>query len=302
MHLTDRTIRDAKPRQTAYRLRDDNIVCRGFGVVIAPSGAKSFFLSYTSPEDGKRKQVALGRFPDVSLRDARLKASEVRALVDQGKDPAVEKKQGIEKRMADRELGTLGDLMSLYAEDLEMDGKRTAKEVRRVTGRDIPTKLLARPAHLITRDDVLDVLTPIAQRGTLTHADNVRAYMRAAFELGLHAPSMTRWRGKAKDFNITFNPVATVRKSVSRKPRGHRNLSPDEIRTLWQTDLLTRPMHLALLFILATGQRVEEVLKANWSEFDFDQKLWTIPGERRKTRNKTSEPHLVPLTYLHIGC
>ena len=301
MHLTDRTIRDAKPRQTAYRMRDDTIVCRGFGVVIAPSGAKSFFLSYTSPEDGKRKQVALGRFPDVSLRDARLKASEVRALVDQGKDPAVEKKQGIEKRMADRELGTLGDLMSLYAEDLEMDGKRTAKEVRRVTGRDIPTKLLARPAHLITRDDVLDVLTPIAQRGTLTHADNVRAYMRAAFELGLHAPSMTRWRGKAKDFNITFNPVATVRKSVSRKPRGHRNLSPDEIRTLWQTDLLTRPMHLALLFILATGQRVEEVLKANWSEFDFDQKLWTIPGERRKTRNKTSEPHLVPLTYLHIG-
>lgn len=301
MHLTDRTIRDAKPRQTAYRMRDDNIVCRGFGVVIAPSGAKSFFLSYTSPEDGKRKQVALGRFPDVSLRDARLKASEVRALVDQGKDPAVEKKQGIEKRIADRELGTLGDLMSLYAEDLELDGKRTAKEVRRITGRDIPAKLLARPAHLITRDDVLDVLTPIAQRGTLIHADNVRAYMRAAFELGLHAPSMTRWRGKAKDFNITFNPVATVRKSVSRKPRGQRNLSPDEIRTLWQTDLLTRPMHLALLFILATGQRVEEVLEANWSEFDFDQKLWTIPGERRKTRNKTSEPHLVPLTYLHIG-
>ena len=301
MHLTDRTIRDAKPRQTAYRLRDDNIVCRGFGVVIAPSGAKSFFLSYTSPEDGKRKQVALGRFPDVSLRDARLKASEVRALVDQGKDPAVEKKQGIEKRMADRELGTLGDLMSLYAEDLELDGKRTAKEVRRITGRDIPAKLLARPAHLITRDDVLDVLTPIAQRGTLIHADNVRAFMRAAFELGLHAPSMTRWRGKAKDFNITFNPVATVRKSVSRKPRGQRNLSSDEIRTLWQTDLLTRPMHLALLFILATGQRVEEVLEASWSEFDLSQKLWTIPGERRKTRNTTSEPHLVPLTYLHIA-
>jgi integrase len=103
------------------------------------------------------------------------------------------------------------------------------------------------------------------------------------------------------DFSITFNPVVTVRKSVSRKPRGQRNLSADEIRTLWQTDLLTRPMHLALLFILATGQRVEEVLEANWSEFDFDQKLWVIPGERRKTRNTTSEPHLVPLCYLQIG-
>lgn len=301
MTLTDKAIKDAKPKETVYRLRDSNVVCRGFGVAIAPKGTKAFFLSYTSPEDGKRKQVALGSYPKVSLKEGRLKAAEMRALVDAGKDPAVEKKQGIEKRMANRELGTLGDLMSLYAEDLEMDGKRTAKEVRRITGRDIPAKLLARPAHLITRDDVLDVLTPIAQRGTLIHADNVRAYMRAAFELGLHAPSMTRWRGKAKDFNITFNPVATVRKSVSRKPRGQRNLSPDEIRSLWQTDQLTRPMHLALLFILATGQRVEEVLEASWSEFDLNQKLWTIPGERRKNRNKTSEPHLVPLTYLHIA-
>jgi integrase len=286
MTLTDKAIKDAKPKATVYRLRDSNVVCRGFGVTIAPKGTKSFFLSFTSPEDGKRKQVALGSYPKVSLKEGRLKAAEMRALVDAGKDPAVEKKHGIEKRMADRELGTLGDLMALYAEDLELDGKRTAKEVRRITGRDIPAALLARPAHLITRDDVLDVLTPIAQRGTLVHADNVRAYLRAAFELGLHAPSMTRWRGKAITLNITSNPVATVRKSV---------------RTLWQTDLLTRPMHLALLFILATGQRVEEVLEANWSEFDFDQKLWTIPGERRKTRNKTSEPHIVPMSYLHIG-
>lgn len=301
MSLTDKAIRDARPKGSVYRLRDGNVVCRGFGVTIAPSGAKTFFLSYTSPEDGKRKQVSLGAFPAVSLREARLKAAETRKAVDTGIDPVAAKRDGIARRMAQRELGNLADLMDLYASDLEMDGKRTAKEVRRITTKDIPPALLARPAHLISRDDVLDILTPIAQRGKLIHSDNVRAYLRAAFELGLHAPSMTRWRGRTKDFQITFNPVATVRKSVSRKPRGQRNLSPEEIRTLWQTDLLTRPMHLALLFILATGQRVEEVLEATWSEFDFAQKLWTIPGERRKNRNKTTEPHLVPLTYLHVA-
>lgn len=124
---------------------------------------------------------------------------------------------------------------------------------------------------------------------------------REAFELGFHAPSMTRWRGRTKDFHITFNPVATVRKSVSRKPRGQWNLSPHEIRTLWQTDLTTRPMHLALLLFVATGQRVQEVPEANWTEFDFAQNLWTIPGERRKNRNKKAEPHLVPLTCLHAA-
>tara|TARA_B100000989_G_scaffold284825_1_gene251996 strand:+ start:337 stop:618 length:282 start_codon:yes stop_codon:yes gene_type:complete len=53
--LTDKQIRDAKPRTTVYRLRDTQSVCRGFSVVVAPSGSKSFFLSFTSPEDGKRK-------------------------------------------------------------------------------------------------------------------------------------------------------------------------------------------------------------------------------------------------------
>ena len=54
--LTNKQIRDAKPKNTVYRLRDTNSVVRGFGVTVAPSGAKSFFLAFTSPEDGKRKR------------------------------------------------------------------------------------------------------------------------------------------------------------------------------------------------------------------------------------------------------
>jgi integrase len=299
--LTDKAIRDAKPKRSTYRLRDANVVTRGFGVTVAPSGSKTFFLSYTSPEDGKRKQVALGRFPKMSLREARLKAAEVRAEVDEGKDPAIEKRQIITKRIEQRSLGSLSDLIDLYAADLEVDGKRTAKEVRRIKGKDIPSTLLARPAHLVSKDDILDILTPIAQRGAKVHSDNVRAYLRAAFELGLHAEGMTRWRGKAPKFGMQHNPVATVRKSINRKARGQRALSPTEIQELWHTELLTAPMHLALKFLLATGQRVEEVLHASWDEFDATQMLWTIPGQRRKTRGKTSEPHLVPMTDFHLG-
>ena len=53
--LTDKHIRDTKPKKNVYRIRDNNSVCRGFGVVVAPSGSKSFYLAFTSPEDGKRK-------------------------------------------------------------------------------------------------------------------------------------------------------------------------------------------------------------------------------------------------------
>jgi integrase len=299
--LTDKAIRDAKPKASVYRLRDGNVVGRGFGVSVAPSGAKAFFLSFTSPEDGKRKQAMVGRFPAISLKDARMKAAEMRTAVDEGKDPATEKRRNISARTEQRALGTLNDLLDLYVSDMEVDGKRTAKEVRRIKGKDIPTALLARPAHLVTKDDILDVLTPIAQRGARVHSDNVRAYLHAAFEIGRHAESITRWRGKAPKFNITHNPVTTVRKTVIRKPRGQRSLSRTEVHALWHTDKLTPPMHLALKMLLATGQRVEEVLHATWAEFDMEQMLWTISGERRKTRGKTSEPHLVPLTQFHLS-
>lgn len=283
-----------------YRMRDANIVCRGFGLTVAPSGAKTFFLSYTSPEDGRRKQVAIGRFPAVSLREARLKAGELRASVDEGKDPASEKKHAIEQRIEQRALGTLDDLLKLYVADLEADGKRTATEVKRIKGKDIAPALLGRPAHLITKDDILDILTPIAQRGAPVHSDNVRAYLRAAFELGLNAESMTRWRGRAVKFSLQHNPVATIKKTMTRKPRGQRTLSRDEVRQVWHSDGLTAPMLLALKLLLTTGQRVEEVLHATWGEFDRQQLVWIIPGERRKTRGKTSEPHIIPLTALHL--
>ena len=298
--LTDKQIRDAKPKNTVYHLRDTQSVVRGFGLTIAPSGAKSFFLSYTSPEDGRRKQISLGKYPATKLADARRLALEYRGRIDNGTDLAREKQQVIAHNIEQRSLGTLGDLLELYIADLEEDGKRSAKEVKRIKGKDVPSFLLLRPAHLVSRDDILDVLAAIAQRGAKVHSDNVRAYLRAAFELGIHARSMTRWRGKAPRFSIEHNPVATIKRTLSRKPKGQRALSEAEVRELWSTNLLTPQMHLAMKFILASGQRVEEVLHATWDEFDFGKRLWTIPGERRKTRGKTSEPHLVPLTGLHI--
>ena len=299
--LTDRTIRDAKPKSYVYRLRDANIICRGFGVTIAPSGTKTFFVSFTSPEDGRRKQVSIGGFPKLSLREARMQAGKLREEVTNGEDPAVKKKTAIIERIDERSLGTLCDLVDLYVADLETDGKRSAGEVRRIKGKDIPATLLTRPAHLITKENVLDILTPIAQRGAPVHADNVRAYLRAAFELGLNAESMTRWRGRAMKFDLHHNPVATVKKTVKRKAVGNRALSRSEIKILWHTDQLTPPMLLALKMLLTTGQRVEEVLHATWAEFDTSQMTWIIPGQRRKTRGRTSEPHIVPLTTFHTG-
>ena len=83
------------------------------------------------------------------------------------------------------------------------------------------------------------------------------------------AQSMTRWRGKVHSFDIQQNLVATIKRTLTRKPKGQRFLNETEVQELWFTNLLTSQMHLALKFILSTGQRVEEVLHATWDEFDL---------------------------------
>ena len=299
--LTDKTIRDARPKQSVYRLRDTKSVCRGLGIAVAPSGAKSFFLSFTSPEDGKRKQINIGKFPFTGLAEARRKALELRGKVDQGIDPVIEKTLAVSNRLATRTLGTFSELIDLYIENLIEDGKRSAKEVQRIKNKDIPNHFLKLPAHTIDREIILDILSAIAHRGAKIQSDNVRAYLHAAFELGIHANGMTRWRGKIKQFNLAINPVTATKRSVTRKRKGQRTLSEKEVYTLWQSNILSPSMHAAVKLILAFGQRVEEVLHSEWSEFDFEKMLWVIPGKRRKTRAKTDEPHVVPITQFHMS-
>jgi integrase len=300
MALTDRTLRNAKPRKTVYRLRDGNSITKGFGVTVAPAGSKTFFLSYTSPTTGKRTQVNLGRYPGTSLKEAREKAQAYRDRLAVGVDPKdeIKKERELEVELAARP--TVEALFDTYITDLEMDGKRSAPEVRRIFNKHIKDVIGEAVAAAVTTDDILDVLTPIVQRGSLVHADNVRAYLRAAFEFGLHAETTTRWRGRVPKFALSHNPVASTKKAVKRKPVGKRSLSADEVAQVWHGSGISLPSHLALKLLIATGQRVEEVLQASWQEFDLKEGLWSIPAERRKSRHEATEPHIVPLTEFHL--
>ena len=299
MILTDKAIRSSKPRDSVYRLREVGGGVKGFGITIAPAGSKTFFLGYTAPRSGKRTQINLGRYPAKTLKDARQDAYEAREGLSRGIDPREEIKKLARQKHALENRGNVSDLFDIYTRDLELDGKRSAQEVRRIYVKHIDPVIGDKLVAAVTTDDVLDVLTPIVRRGSLVHADNVRAYLRAAFELGIHAKNISRWRGQIPEFGIEHNPVAATRRAVKRKPVGTRVLDWSEVMAVWSSNGLSPSSRLALQFLLATGQRVEEVLKASWSEFDLNENLWVIPGERRKTRTTSGEPHLVPLTSLH---
>ena len=67
-----------------------------------------------------------------------------------------------------------------------------------------------------------------------------------------------------------------MRRAVVKKVMGNRSLNKAEIIKIWHASGLSDSSRLALKFIVATGQRVEEVLQAPWSEFDFEDMTWSI--------------------------
>lgn len=81
--LTAREVASAKPKDKPYRLGDGG----GLFLYVRKSGAKSWECRYVKPATGKPTYTGIGSFPDVSLADARLKATEVRKLVADGIDP-----------------------------------------------------------------------------------------------------------------------------------------------------------------------------------------------------------------------
>jgi hypothetical protein len=86
MPLTDTAIRTAKPAAKPVKLYDD----RGMFLLIAPAGGKWWRFRYRF--DGKHKTLSMGVYPDVTLKDARVRRDEARRLLANGIDPGVHRK------------------------------------------------------------------------------------------------------------------------------------------------------------------------------------------------------------------
>ncbi|OQY24444.1 MAG: integrase, partial [Desulfobacteraceae bacterium 4572_35.2] len=84
--LTEMQVRKAKPQAKAVKLTDG----KGLYLLITPAGGKLWRYNYRF--DNKRKTLAIGKYPDIGIADARTKHGEARALIAQGIDPSSDKK------------------------------------------------------------------------------------------------------------------------------------------------------------------------------------------------------------------
>jgi integrase len=297
--LTVLELKNLPSKDKPYRVFDKGRT-PGLCVQVSTGGKKTFYLTYRI--EGKAQFYKLGSFPDTDLAEARDLATDARKLLDQNKDPKKERNRELAAEKANearkQKQGTVKDLFKYYAQGLEDAGKRSVNQVLRVFNADVKPVIGDLKANEIKPDDIRAVLAPIKKRGAMVLANRVRSYLSAAFNYGIEWKDQNEFTRMVR-FDITMNPVSSVKKPLKEEAAGERTLSEKEVKKLWAAmgnkKKMPQPTGFVLRLILATsGQRVEEVLRAPWSEFDLKAGLWELPPER----TKKGRAHVVPLSKL----
>ncbi len=250
----------------------------GLQLQVTPTGARSWLLRVTIK--GKRRQLGLGPFSDVTLAQARDRARGIKEKIWQGIDPLAEKRRLSFAQAMER---------TLELRTAEFRNDKHKKQWRSTLDRYAVPVLGDMSVSDIDVADVLRVLEPIWATKTET-ASRLRGRIEAVLSwatVGGHrtGDNPARWRGNLDAVLPKPGKVAKVQHNpaLSLADAAH-----------WFSDLRNRDgmATRALEFAALTAARSGEIRGATWDEIDLDAGLWIIPAERMKAQRE----HRVPLT------
>lgn len=285
MPLTDTAIRQAKPQDRPVRLTDGG----GLYLLVQPTGGKLW--RYDFRFDGKRKTLALGQYPDLSLAAARNKHRAARELIALGTDPAAAKKADKRARRIAAENSFEAVARAWWEMWKAPRTQSTADAALRSLDLHVFPYIGRLPISSIEPPDVLDVLRKIEARGSTDMLKRIRARIGEIFIFAIAS-------GTARN-----NPAAGLHKAVKAHTEKHRpalrvsDLPEFFIRL--DAARISLPIKHAVRLQVLTFVRPGELRCAQWPEFDLDAGLWTVPAERDRSRGltgmKMGKEHLVPL-------
>ncbi|WP_210479127.1 tyrosine-type recombinase/integrase [Pseudomonas chlororaphis] len=298
MALSDLTVRQAKAADKTYSIPDTD----GLGLVVAPTGGKSWHLRYYWL--GKQKRISLGNYPEIGLREARTLRDEARALLAKGINPHTNRKQKRHavKLAADYTFKAVFDAWVEHRRKELKEGRQsTLSQILRIFGKDVLPTLGKMSIFDIRRPQLLGVLARIEERKAFTTAEKVRTWLSQLFRYALVIVEGLE-ANPASDLDV----VAEPKPPVTHNPYLHLPELPEFLQKLrlynprgWQTQFGIR-----LLFL--TGVRTGELRLATPDQFDLDHGLWIIPpqivkqlqDEMHKAGKRPQDvpPYIVPLS------
>jgi integrase len=254
---------------------------RGLFLYVKTTGARSWVLRYQV--DGRRRDLGLGAYPDVSLAMARERAAQARRLIANGEDPIAQKQQAKPKTFRDAALELIESKRPGWK-----NAKHAAQWVSTLEAYAFP-KLGQMQASRIETADVIAALKPIWSKKPET-ANRVRQRIEAVIDyasaLGIRSgDNPARWRGHLDN----LLPKPKKMRAVQHHPAlPHSEIAGFMAALENRSGVAAR----ALGFTILTAARSGEVRGMTWAEIDLEAGIWTIPADRMKA----GKEHRVPLS------
>lgn len=271
--LTEIAVKGARPSEKPYKLSDG----RGMYLLVTPEGSRWWRLDYRI--DGKRKTLALGVYPDISLKLARERRDDARELIAQGIDPSAKRKA--EKEAPNNSFEAVAREWFEKFKSQWVDS-HADKIIRRLE-RDVFPWLGAKAIGSIKAPELLTVIQRIEARGAVETAHRAMQNCGQVFRYAIAT-------GRAER-----DPSADLRGAIpASKSKNHAAITePARIGELLRAidgytgTLVTRAaLRLSPLVFVRPG----ELRKAQWSEVNLDAAEW------RYMVTKTKTWHIVPLS------
>ena len=278
MPLNDRQIKHSKPKDKPYKLTDGN----GLYLHITPAGGKLWKLDYAI--DGKRKTLSIGKYPHLSLVEAREAAENARKMKAQGIDPSQAKQQAKAERQA-----ALLNTFEHIARDWHQNNisrwkPNHAQRIMRYLEKDVFPHIGSSPIQELRVAHIKKVLDAITARGVAETAEKIRQWINKIFNYALMLE------------RVDGNPASALVGYIQPQTTEHMPALPREELTEFYHRLLqvdAEPQNrLCLMLLVLCFPRNTEIRGGEWKEINWQAKTWTIPASRMKRPRE----HLIPLS------
>lgn len=277
MPLSDTQVRNLKAQPSAKKYSDGG----GLHLLVTPTASKLWRLQYRF--EGKQKLLALGSYPAVGLADARRKRDDAKKILAAGTDPSQHQKK--EKlRQAGSNANTFDEISKEFLSRVEREGKAavTVAKKKWLLGLATPD-LGTRPIADISAAEVLVPLRRIEASGNYETARRLRSTIGQVFRFAIATARAENdptggLKGALISPSVTHRAAFTERKAVG-----------GLLRAISTYDGMPETKA-ALMLMAYLYPRPGELRQAEWTEFDLENAIWTIPETRTKMRREHRKP------------
>lgn len=279
--LTDKEIERAKPKDRDYKLFDGD----GLSIKITTIGRKIWLFDYYSPLNSKRRTFTIGKYPTISLKDARFKKNELRAKVDNGIDPKEELKT--------KKINSI-TLKAVIDEWLEIEKKSIHEstfktKISRLEVHIIP-KIGNRAIKSINHIELAEIIKEIGNETPPT-AKIISQLLNRIFKFAVSSGYT--------DFNVMANvDTKTLIPRVKVEHYGKLTEKDDLIKffnAIYDCEF-SESIKNALKFCLHIPLRAKPLSLIKWQYIDFKNRVIAIPREDQKNKNKDLRKFKLPLS------